>query len=423
MLLDYDVNTEPESLQAGTPGDLTLVISNHGRQGVTVANVVITLPIGTNAKDLTPSFDFDTGATSGWNLTQDGGVLTLTPATGTGPVGKHAVLVMINNVAVNDEPGTFEILIEETAALGDGPATTGSKSFALTKVPAEFSLSGLSVTPAYVRSGDSVSVMWSGSQADQASYTLDYPEAPEHPIPVSNAGPYTATGLTVLPSVFTLNVTLTVPGKDQPVIVQKQATVSEKPIPYIKEFGQSKLVLSGADDRLVLSWDVQFARSLTLALDQLPGEVGVAGRESCVVTASGSPTIVVADAAGNQIGTLTPPDPFPQSLTFVLTASEGVLFVQRRVQVTVLPPQITGYYFDYSVWPPAGPQHDWYLHWTTVNASPVTITNWGPVDPAGTMVVNYRDTYKILAAGFGATPTAQVTIRTKEAAGSADDPT
>jgi hypothetical protein len=42
---------------------------------VTVTSIIITLPIGTNAKDLTARAIFQTSATYGWSIAQQGGVL------------------------------------------------------------------------------------------------------------------------------------------------------------------------------------------------------------------------------------------------------------------------------------------------------------------------------------------------------------
>src|SRR6202030_1163652 len=132
----------------------------------------------------------------------------------------------ISNVAVNDQPGTTSIAIDETAAVGGGAPTTSSTSLPVAKFPVQFSLSDLVVTPPEVAFGGDASVMWSGTKADQATYMLQYPGVA--PFKVSNVGPYPASNLTIFPAVFTLTVSLTVPGQDQPLIVQKQAIVEER---------------------------------------------------------------------------------------------------------------------------------------------------------------------------------------------------
>ncbi|HTD33569.1 MAG TPA: hypothetical protein VK665_07920, partial [Candidatus Elarobacter sp.] len=81
-LLSYAFLTEPNPLQAGTSATLTLVVSNSGREIVTVESVTVTLPVGTNAKDLIASADgIVTQPQSGWSVAQSGGSFTLTPNT------------------------------------------------------------------------------------------------------------------------------------------------------------------------------------------------------------------------------------------------------------------------------------------------------------------------------------------------------
>jgi hypothetical protein len=405
MLLEYALLTAPAPLQAGTPATLTLAISNGGSQLVTVTSIVITLPIGINAKDLTASTSFQSGTSSGWNIAQSGGVLTVTAGSSGGSVGTAAIVVTISNVPVNDQPGTASIAIEETAAVGGGAPTTSSTTVPAAKFPVQFSLSDLVATPPAVAFGGSVSVMWTGSQADNATYALQYPGVA--PINVANVGPYQAGNLTIFPAVFTLTVSLTVPGQDQPVIVQKQAVVEEKPQLGISQFTGSQSVMSGGTPPLGLQWQVQLATSLTLQLAQLPGSVDVTGLSGCTVSAYGSPPLVISDASGKQIGTLTPPSPFPQFLNFVLTASDGTSFVQRTVQVEVMAPSAQSSWYM-RVWP-RGEGRTYFLNWSTGNGNPVTISNIGNVGASGTTSVNYGVTYTVSAVGFGATATSQTT--------------
>jgi hypothetical protein len=402
LMLDYALLTAPTPLQAGMPAILTLTISNGGRQLVTVTQIVITLPIGTNAKDLTASTGFQSGATPGWNAGQNGGVITLTP-TGSGVVTKDAVVVTIANVAVNDQPGTTNLFIDETAAVGGGAPVTSSTSVPVGKFPAQFSLSPLVATPTEVAFGGSTSLMWTGTNADGATYALDYPGAPQHPIPVTNVGPYQASNLTIFPTTFTLTVSLTVPGQDQPVIVQQQATVDKIPQVAITQFVGSQTVMAGADPPLTLQWQVQMADSVTLSLQDLPGAVVVTNVTGCTVTANGTVPFVISDPSGNQLGTLTPPNPIPEFVTFVLTASGGNLVDQRPFQIQILTPaQITGFSSNETINFNCGFQQKvWTLSWSTANANPVTITNIGTVGASGSQQINPGQTYTILALGFG----------------------
>jgi hypothetical protein len=390
MLLQYALLASQTPLQAGMPTTLTLEISNGGTQLVQVTNIVITLPIGTNAEDLTAGTGFQSSTIPGWNVAQSGGALTLTP-TGSGAVTTDAIVVTIANVAVNDQPGTANISITETAAAGNGAPVTSSTSLPVAKFPTQFALSDLVATPPEVAFGGSVSVMWTGTQAGNATYTLQYPGV--SPFTVANVGPYQAANLTIFPAVFTLTVSLTVPGQDQPLIVQKQAVVLETPQLGITQFTGSQAVMAGAVPPLTLQWQVQLATSLTLGLKGLPGAVDVTGLSGCTVSAYGAPPLVISDPSGKQIGTLTPPSPFPQFLDFVLTASDGTSFVQRDVQIEIQFPVITAF---------NGASLST-LAWSTANANPVTIDGGvGTVNPSG-QLGNLFGFYTLTAFGFGTT--------------------
>jgi hypothetical protein len=414
MLLDYALLTAPTPLQAGSPATLTLVISNGGRQPVTVTSIGIALPVGTNAKDLTAGTGFQSAASAGWNLAQNGGALTLTPASGTGPIGANAVVVTIANVAINNQPGTAQIVIDETAALAGGSPANTSMSLPAAKFPAQFSLSDLVATPPEVAFGGSSSLMWTGTQVEGAKYTLQYPGSGL--INVTNVGPYPATNLTIFPAVFTLTVSIAVPGEDQPLIVQKQATVAQAPELRILDFSQSKMQLAGGDDKLVLTWEVQLATWLKLGLKGLSGTVDVTGLSGCTVSAPGAPPLLVADASGHQRGTLPPPAPFPSFLTLELSAGDGSSVKQASVDVEVLPPQIGKFTSSWDVVdrPTA------YFEWQTANASPVTIVPdlgiSGGTPPSGWAMINGQwghidtTTYTLTALGFGSVLTAKTTI-------------
>jgi hypothetical protein len=412
MLLQYALLTAPEPLQAGTTANLTLTISNGGRQFVTVTKIVITLPLGTDAKDLSSSSTFQTSATSGWNLAQSGGSLTLTPASGTGPIGANAVVVTIANVAINAQPGIANISISETAAAGGGSPVLSSTSLPAAKFPVQFSVSDLTVTPTEVPYGGSVSVMWTGTQVEAATYTLDWPDAPTHPVPVANVGPYQANNLTIFPAVFTLTVSLTVPGQDQPLIVQRQATVTQTPKVGISWFGGSKPSVGGAET-FELTWDVQLATSLTLELRETPGSiVNVSGLSGCTVAARNK-VLILTDAKGKEVGTLTPPSPFPSRLSFRLTASDSTGFETKDTSVAVLTPTIPTFSAHWKFMGDISWQCS--LVWATSNTvSAVIAPDLGNVSLSGQQGLGDApaDAYSITVTGYaGLTQTAKVSTK------------
>jgi hypothetical protein len=226
-LLTYGVLPVPNPLLASGGASLTLVVSNGGSQIVTVASITITLPVGTNAKNLTPSGNgITTQPSAGWNVAQNGGAFTLTPQTAeAAKVGARGLAFVFSSIAVNGEPGTCTLAIAESASSPAKPQQNRTTGIALAKFPAQFALGDLTVTPPSVAPGGSVSLMWTGSPA---TYVLSYdPDGNgTRTYPVGASGPYTAANLTAPIVVFTLTVTVTVPGQDQPLVTQRQAIVT-----------------------------------------------------------------------------------------------------------------------------------------------------------------------------------------------------
>jgi YVTN family beta-propeller protein len=267
-LLTYALLTEPNPLQASADATLTLVVSNSVREIVTAESVTVTLPVGTNAKDLIASAGgIVTQPQSGWSVAQSGGSFTLTPNTpAAARVGPSGLVFVFANVAVNAQPGTSTVTFAELASSPSQPLEPRTTSAALAKFPQRFRLGELTATPANVASGGSTTVMWSGSPI--GSYTLAYDPTGAGPVtePVANAGPFTAPKLTNAAGVtFTLQATVTVPGQDQPLIVQRQVTVGVSvPKPAIAYFTGTLTGAGTPAARLVLAWSVRGVPSCSI---------------------------------------------------------------------------------------------------------------------------------------------------------------
>jgi YVTN family beta-propeller protein len=268
-LLDYAFLTEPDPLQATTAATLTLVVSNSGPQIVTCTSMTVTLPVGTNTKDLTASpAGISTTPPTGWRVAQSGGAFTLTPQNASaGKVGRDGLAFIFANVAVNDQIGTCAVRIDEVAALPAEPSANGSTSIALTKFPAQFTVSDLTGTPKEVTPGGSAVLMWTGTSA---TYTMTYDPDGQGPLTVnvSNIGPLTVYELTNAAGVtFTLEVDVTVPGQDAPLSVFRQFQVDVAvPKPVIETFTGTLSDVFTSDATAELNWsadgrDVQCAIS------------------------------------------------------------------------------------------------------------------------------------------------------------------
>lgn len=226
-LLTYALLPFPNPLVASGPAQLTLVVSNSSSQFVTVRSIAVTLPVGTNAKNLTASAaGIGTTVPDGWNAAPNGGIFTLTPSTpAAAKVGPNGLTFLFTGIAVNDQAGTCSVWVGEDASSPAKPAAYRTTTIPVAKFPATFMLSDLAATPPSVTSGGSAVLLWNGSQA---TYVLTYDPDGNGAVPhvVGNSGPYTAPNLTAPVVVFTLTATVAVPGQDSPLVIQRQTVVT-----------------------------------------------------------------------------------------------------------------------------------------------------------------------------------------------------
>jgi hypothetical protein len=285
-LLAYAFLADPDPLQAGGMATLTLIVSNPAGQVVTVGSIVVTLPVGTNAKDLTADASgIQSQLPPGWGIGQSGGELTLRPTTPEAArVAGSGLAFVFARIQLNAEPGTVAVAIDETASSAAEPAPTPrTATLTLDKFPRQFALGGLSVAPLRVEPGGSATLTWSGSPADYALY-YDPGSAPVD-LRVGSAGPYVATDLQRPAGVtFTLRVSVTVPGQDLPLLLQRQVHVDVAAV-TIDNFQASPPTV-GPHGLTRLSWRTSNAASVTLD----PGNQAV--------PASGARYVIVAPGAG-----------------------------------------------------------------------------------------------------------------------------
>ena len=98
-LLSYALLPSPDPLTAGaTAASLTLVVSNDGSQLVNCTQIMVILPVGPNAKDLTADAGLQTQVPDGWDAALDGGVVTLTPVTPPAQIGREGLAFVISGL-------------------------------------------------------------------------------------------------------------------------------------------------------------------------------------------------------------------------------------------------------------------------------------------------------------------------------------
>lgn len=274
-LLDYEILPAPNPLQAAAAATLTLVVSNGTHALVTCTGITLTLAVGTSAKDLVASAEGITSqAPAGWSVAQSAGTFALTPQTpAAGQIGAAGLSFVFAGLGVNGQVGTTAVTVDETASSASQPLADRTGTIALPKFPPQFTLGDLTAHPLEVNAGDAVTLNWSGSPA---TYRLEFnPGSGSQSVPVESAGPYVAQDLERYPEVvFTLVVSYPVPGQDQPVVAQKQASVQvDAAPPAVTSFGGSV-----ADGGVTLHWTSRNADSCSLnALPQLLKPAGSAG--------------------------------------------------------------------------------------------------------------------------------------------------
>ncbi|HEY1485223.1 MAG TPA: hypothetical protein VGF84_03900, partial [Micromonosporaceae bacterium] len=262
-LLTYALIPNPDPLQVNGPGILILTVSNSTDRLITASEIVVTVPGGVNAKDLTTQAGtIETQPLDGWTVSNGAGAITLTPSAPAN-IGRDGVVFVFDNFAVNGEPGTTTLTIVETASSSGMPAAPRTASLALAKFPAQFSLSDLTTDDLDVPYGGSATLTWAGTAG--ATYTLEYQPADSGPpvnAPVGNAGTYTANQLTRSDSVtFTLTASVTVPGQDQPLIAQRQHTVTIETVTLSTTFEPPTVGMGGL---VRFTWDAPNADGCTL---------------------------------------------------------------------------------------------------------------------------------------------------------------
>ena len=266
-LLQYAFSPVPNPLRASRPAALTLVVSNAGRQIVTVTSIAVTLPVGTTAKTLiADAAGIGMQRPSGWNVAISGGILTFTPATpADGNIGANGLVFEITGLTINDQPGTCFVPILEQASSPGAPFAARTQLAELVKFPATFTLSEISLSATNVPAGGSAVLSWTGSPA---TYTLGYDPDGHGTRTVANpASPFIAQNLNAPLVVFTLTASITVPGSDQPFVTQRKAFVQVS-IGAITYSAYPRVI--GANGVVKLSWNITGTSAQKLTPGNIP---------------------------------------------------------------------------------------------------------------------------------------------------------
>jgi hypothetical protein len=180
-LLDYAVTTLPDPLQQSPKegntvyGTLTFVVSNGGTEAVSLSQVQFVLPIGDLAQELTSDPDailYGSSPIGQWDIKMtSSGVFTALPTSGQPvTVTTSGIVFQLFNIPVNQEVGTFELSVNETASSPSHPSQVRTATFELAKFPYGFYFYNFTSQVPLVQDGQPVTLSWDGS--DQATYMM-----------------------------------------------------------------------------------------------------------------------------------------------------------------------------------------------------------------------------------------------------------
>ncbi|MCW3848872.1 hypothetical protein OF829_16670 [Sphingomonas sp. LB-2] len=224
--MTYSVATQPDPIEVGTPLSLTITASNQTGANVTCTQIIVTVPVGTNAADLIATAQIDTvPPAADWGVKQDGGQVIFTPPGGS-IVVKGEGLVFVLAMTANNQAGSANVLIDESASNPANPAGVRSYTWVAAKYPVDFTLSALTAVPVTntnIPHGKSATLTWTATGAG-VTCTLSY--VPDNSgnmvtdnVPNSpTGGSYTTRALTRNGEVdFLLTAQMTPADQDQPL--------------------------------------------------------------------------------------------------------------------------------------------------------------------------------------------------------------
>jgi hypothetical protein len=182
-MLTYAVIADPSpihtagDLQGDSDASFTVLITNRTHQTVNVTEIVLQLPEGARAADLTgdPTIIHSTAPmdttdrqVGKWGSTlEGGGRIRISPKiSGEGKINpRDGLSFTISKIAVNKAPGSLDLKIIETILDGKGGSVKRSTTVQLDKLPPTgFSVGDLVANPSIIKAGGNTTLAWSGSK-------------------------------------------------------------------------------------------------------------------------------------------------------------------------------------------------------------------------------------------------------------------
>lgn len=331
-LLDYAITTEPFPLQASPaegsvkPSNFTIVASNRNpEEPVTIEKIDITLPIGSNASDLTASAPKKEQAVdpTGWKCTdrtlgEGQAVFTFVPDPNHKVITDRGVSFLFNDIVINKETGVVRILVEEN--------DVNLSVVQVTKFPYAWGSVSFGVDPAVIDAGKETTLDWHGPA--KAVYEIEYfvlgARASKWIKDLSNDGTYTI----ALPATtnFTLHVYKNISGRKYHASDQKTCSVIPPPpsIDYFRPRGCTGTDCVIYSDEIEIEWNVLNAEPAQCQMTQ--EWTNPQGRKV---------TEVVPMVWKDKFVRLTPTE---REVTYTLMVTRDKFEVTATVTATLLPP-------------------------------------------------------------------------------------
>jgi hypothetical protein len=404
-LLRYDLASSPFPLQASpqsggnlTTAQLIIVATNATAAAVPLQGILVQLPVGDDAEQLTPTQDAaaigpvppanwilkDTQYPQGfvqYLFYPGGGQQTVAPG--------QALVFTFNNVKVNRTPGTCEVVVTEGSNDCDPGSNCPTDTCCLTKFPTGWGTVDFWADPMIVPADGATTLNWSGPVG--ATYTIDYYTPATGPVHVpepgqtlSNQGQYPAQGQPALQ--LEQNTTFYLSVVDR---INNQTYSTRQNVPVTVESVQ--ISASGPSDPV-----------------NVPADVIINWTTDSATEVSLQPTGQTADAtSGHGQFTVQP----TSDTTYVLTASEADgNKAQADVTVYVNPPQIKAFQAAPTIVRIGSTST---LYWVTISSAETSIDQGvGEVAASGHVAVapSGVTTYTLMAQSQPPLATAEVTV-------------
>jgi DNA-binding beta-propeller fold protein YncE len=328
-LLRYALTTAPFPLQASAQSGnaniatLTLVATNATDKGVTLQGVIVTLPVGDGAAELTADpKNIGPVPPANWKLAgtqypKEAVQYTFQPI-GDGTVGNQQALTFtFNNVALNRTPGTCEVVVMEGSNDCQPPACPTADLY-VTKFPNGWGQVSFWVEPAVVSPGGGTTLNWTGPAG--ATYTIEYymPQTGIVNVPAAGQPPLASQGQYPGPAdpplqieqttTFTLGVNEII--GNQSFQAQDQQTVTVALPPPIITLFKGKIETVNEQLELILNWNTSLADYCTITGDPNQLQTSSTDNSYIIQPTPGKPlltsyTLTAANAAGNTTSTVT----------------------------------------------------------------------------------------------------------------------